>query len=171
MPAEQLAVRHPTASDHPRLQRALAGWWGDLGGEAGRLERSLLLPRLFLQHFAGTSFIAEQPDGSIAAFLIGFRSQSQPDVAYIHFVAVAPELRRLKLATRLYERFAREQHEAGARLVRSCTSPSNTTSQAFHRGLGFTLDPSETIVGGVPVQRDYDGPGLDRVTFTLLLGL
>jgi hypothetical protein len=35
--------------------------------------------------------------------------------------------------------------------------------------MGFEIDPSETVIDGVPVQRDYDGPGIDRVTFTLHL--
>jgi GNAT superfamily N-acetyltransferase len=169
VPPDRLDVRHPTSADHPRLLAVLDEWWGGLGGEAGRLERSLLLPRLFFQHFTDTSYIVERQDGTIAAFLIGFRSQSQPDVAYIHFVGVAPDLRRMGLAGKLYERFGREQREVGARKVQSCTSPANTTSQAFHLGVGFTIDPSDSIVDGVPVQRDYDGPGIDRVTFTWLL--
>ena len=56
-----------------------------------------------------------------------------------------------------------------ARAVQAITSPSNVTSRAFHQAMGFELDPSETVVDGVPVQRDYDGPGIDRVTFTLRL--
>ena len=165
-----LATRHPTAADHPRILAVLDEWWGGLGGEPGRLERSLLLPRLFLQHFADTSYIVERPDGTIGAFLIGFHSQSRPDVAYVHFVGVAPDLRRHRLGASLYERFIEHARAAGARRVQAITSPSNVTSRAFHQGMGFELDPSETVVDGVPVQRDYDGPGIDRVTFTLRLG-
>jgi predicted GNAT superfamily acetyltransferase len=166
---DTLSLRHPTTADHPRLLAVLDEWWGGLGGDAGRLERALLMPRLFLQHFTDTSFIVERPDGSIGAFLIGFRSQSRPDVAYIHFVGVAPDLRRNRVAASLYGRFIEEARTAGARSVQSCTSPSNTTSQAFHRGMGFEIDPGETVRDGVAVQRDYDGPGIDRVTFTLSL--
>lgn len=50
------------------------------------------------------------------------------------------------------------------------TSPGNTTSVAFHTGLGFRVDPSATLENGVPVQLDHDGPGLHRVTFTRDLG-
>ena len=164
-----LSVRHPVVADHPRLLAVLDEWWGGLGGEAGRLERALLMPRLFLQHFTDTSVIAERPDGSIGAFLIGFRSQSRPDVAYIHFVGVAPDLRRRGVAASLYGRFIEAARAAGARRVQSCTSPANTTSRAFHVGMGFTLDASETVRDGVPVQLDYDGPGIDRVSFTLVL--
>lgn len=169
MPPDGLSERHPTAADHPRVLAALDDWWGGLGGEAGRRERALLVPRLFLQHFNDTSYIVERPDGTITAFLIGFRSQSQPDVAYIHFVGVAPDLRRNGVAARLYERFIEQVRAGGARKVQSITSPANATSRAFHIGMGFAIDPSETVVDGLAVQRDYDGPGVDRVTFTRLL--
>ena len=127
------------------------------------------MPRLFLQHFTDTSFIVERADGSVGAFLIGFRSQSRPEVAYIHFVGVAPDLRRNRVAASLYERFIEQVRVAGARTVQSCTSPANTTSQAFHTGMGFEIDASETLRDGVRVQPDYDGPGIDRVSFTLRL--
>ena len=39
-------------------------------------------------------------------------------------------------------------------------SPANRTSQAFHAGIGFGMSPAKP---------DYDGPGLDRVAFTLPL--
>lgn len=86
-----LTLRRPAPSDHPRLQVALAEWWGGLGGEAGALQRQLLVPRLFLQHFADTSFLVERPDRTLHAFLIGFLSQTDPRTAYIHFVGVCPE--------------------------------------------------------------------------------
>ena len=57
----------------------------------------------------------------------------------------------------------------GVRRVKSVTSPANTTSRAFHTGMGFAIDASETVVDGLAVQRDYDGPGVDRVAFTRLL--
>jgi N-acetylglutamate synthase-like GNAT family acetyltransferase len=164
-----LPVRHPTPSDHPRILAVLDEWWGGLGGEQGRLERSLLVPRLFLQHFTNTSYIVDRPDGTIGAFLIGFHSQSRPEVAYVHFVGVAPDLRRTGLAGSLYERFIERARAAGMSKVQAITSPRNATSRAFHRGMGFELDPSEDEVDGIPVQRDYDGPGIDRVTFTLRL--
>ena len=82
---------------------------------------------------------------------------------------MAPDLRRNRVAASLYRRFIEEARAAGARRVQSCTSPANTTSQAFHTGMGFEIDPSETVRDGVAVQPDYDGPGIDRVSFTLSL--
>ena len=82
-------LRAARESDYARVMDVMAEWWG------GR-DLSHLLPRLFFQHFNDTSFIVEQ-DGTLVAFLIGFMSQSEPRVAYIHFAGVHPEYRRAGL--------------------------------------------------------------------------
>ncbi|MGW1375336.1 GNAT family N-acetyltransferase [Streptomyces sp. NPDC002446] len=164
--SDELTLRHPAASDHPRLQVALAGWWGGLGGEAGALQRQLLVPRLFLQHFADTSFLAERPDGTLHAFLIGFLSQTDPRTAYIHFVGVCPDGQRSGVGSALYQHFFALAREAGRTRVRCITSPNNRDSIAYHTRMGFRLEPGDRIDDdGVPVHTDYDGPGLDRVSF------
>jgi len=115
-----------------------------------------ILPKLFFIHFEGTSFVAEDSDGRLVAFLIGFLSQTDADEAYIHFVGVAPEERGTGLGRELYERFFDVVREDGRTLVRCVTSPANEQSVAFHESLGFT---AESVVA------DYDGPGEDRVLF------
>ena len=165
LPAD-LAERPPTAEDHPRVLATLDEWWGGFGGAEGSRERALLLPRLFFQHFTDTSTVVERADGALAAFLVGFLSQSQPGVAYVHFVGVAPNARRAGLGAWLYERFFRAASHRGAIEVRCITSPGNAASIAFHRRLGFEVTTGDAVVGGVPVQRNYDGPGLDRVAFS-----
>ncbi len=137
---------------------------GGFQGRAGSL-RALLLPRLFFQHFADTRYVVERVDGELVAFLIGFLSHVQPDVAYIHFVGVDPAHRRAGLGATLYRAFFEHVAQLGARTVKCITSPGNETSVAFHTGLGFALEPSESVTDDVPVQRDYDGPGLDRIAF------
>jgi ribosomal protein S18 acetylase RimI-like enzyme len=161
-----LSLRHPTSADHARVLVAQEQWWGGLGGAEGAQQRAFLLPRLFFQHFVDTSYLVEHADGTLGAFLIGFVSQSQPEVAYVHFAGVDPSLRRQGVAQALYERFFGEVSARGARVVRCVTSPANVASQTFHTGIGFEIDASETLVDGVPVQVDYDGPGVDRVSFT-----
>ncbi|MFE6973035.1 GNAT family N-acetyltransferase [Streptomyces sp. NPDC057682] len=131
-------------------------WWGGLKGEAGARERALLLPRLYFQHFTTTSFLVERPDGELAAFLVGFLSQTEPDVAYVHFVGVDPALHGEGIGRALYHAFFRLARAHGRRYAHCVTSPENTVSQAFHARLGFVA---------APVRPDYDGPGLDRVTF------
>ena len=53
----------------------------------------LLLPRLWFQHFTGTSWIAEDDEGRIVGFLVGFVSPDRPDEAYIHMVGTSPNHR------------------------------------------------------------------------------
>lgn len=158
-----LAVRRPTETDHARVLAVLDRWWGGFGGDDGSRERALLLPRLFFQHFATTSFLGEHQDGTIGAFLIGFLSQSDTDTAYIHFVGVAPELRGQGVAAALYRAFFDTARTHGRRYVHCVTSPGNSGSRAFHAALGFTEKPSED--GSGEVHKDYDGPGLDRIVF------
>ena len=85
--AKDIAFRRPVEPDYARLVDLVDEWWG------GRRMR-LLLPRLWLQHFGGTSWIAERGDGRVAGFLIGFISQDHPDTAYVHMVATNPNGRR-----------------------------------------------------------------------------
>jgi ribosomal protein S18 acetylase RimI-like enzyme len=153
-----LTARHPTAADHPRVLAVLDRWWGGLKGEAGSIERALLLPRLYFQHFTTTSFLIERPDGELAAFLVGFFSQTEPDVAYVHFVGVDPARHGQGVGRALYRAFFALVQAHGRRYVHCVTSPENTASQAFHARLGFMA---------APAQPDYDGPGLDRVAFTV----
>ena len=49
--------------------------------------------------------------------------------------------------------------------MRASTSPVNKGSIAFHRALGFLIEPGDGEVDGVPVRRDYPVPGESRVQF------
>ncbi len=84
----------------------------------------------------------------------------------MHLVGVDPALHRQGVAGALYRRFAEQVAQRGARRLACLTSPGNTTSLRFHRGLGFTVVPGDDVVECVPVHRDHDGPGLHRVLFT-----
>jgi ribosomal protein S18 acetylase RimI-like enzyme len=159
-----LVVREPTVDDHRRVLAVMDEWWGGLGGAAGSARRAALVPRLFFEHFTTTSMLLER-DGELVGFLVGFLSQSRPDEAYVHFVGVAPELRGSGVGAAVYRRFFALARAAGRTRVRSVTSPVNRGSVAFHRAMGFELEPGEETVDGIPVQRDHDGPGVDLVAF------
>jgi ribosomal protein S18 acetylase RimI-like enzyme len=152
-----LVARHPVPNDHPRVLSVLDRWWANLKGDDGARERALLLPRLYFQHFATTSFVVEDEHGQLAAFLVGFLSQTESDAAYIHFVGVDPVRQGQGVGRALYRAFIDVAGANGRHVVRSVTSPENDGSRAFHRSLGFSA--SEVIP-------DYDGPGLARVAFT-----
>ncbi len=157
-------TRPATAGDHRTIVRCVQSWWGDSRTPEAARELSLLLPRLFLEHFARTSLVVEDDTG-IRAFLVGFHSADVPDEAYIHFVGVDPQHRGTGAARDLYTRFFAEAAVAGRRLVRAITSPANTGSIAFHRAMGFEIEPGDREVDGIAVHSDYDGPGQHRVCF------
>jgi ribosomal protein S18 acetylase RimI-like enzyme len=163
------ALRQAREDDYPAIAAALQTWWTQPGvsSEAGARERAALVPRLWLQHFAGTSLVAER-EGQLAGFLIAFLSPDRPDEGYIHFVGVAPDARRSGTGRRLYERFFETCRRAGRARVRCVTSPPNALSIAFHSGMGFEIEPGTPgteAAGPVLAKADYDGPGVHRVAF------
>jgi len=144
-------IRAATEADHPRILAVADDWWG------GR-RVSWLAQRLFFEHFADTSLVAEDDNG-LAGFLIGFLSQSQPTEAYIHMVATRSDRRRAGLGRELYHRFFELARAAGRDTVTCITAPVNEASIAFHTALGFSAE----------LHPDHAGPGADKVVFSLKL--
>lgn len=64
----------------------------------------------------------------------------------------------------MYEYFTMIAKEQGCNELKAITSPNNKISIAFHRNLGMELI-GEPNADGIPVIRDYAGPGNDRVVF------
>lgn len=161
-------IRAARESDYEAVATAIADWW-TLPGYAtpeARRERAALVPRLWLQHFASTSLVAEREgERDLVGFLVGFHSADRSDESYIHFVGVRPDARVRGLGRMLYERFFEESRRRGRSRVRCVTSPMNDVSIAFHHAMGFTIEPGTKRIGDVEVKADYDGAGLDRVTF------
>ena len=140
-----MEIRHAEPADYGRVIGRVNAWWG------GR-DMAPMLPRLFFVHFEGTSYVVDDGDGQLAAFLIGFLSQTDPDEAYIHFVGVDPAHRGSGLGRELYDRFFAAV--APRTVIRAVTSPLNERSVAFHRALGFEVER---------IDEDYDGQGQARV--------
>lgn len=157
-----LTFRRPSEADHPTIVRLIDAWW-----DGRRLHD--LLPRLWLQHFSGTSWVAQDDSGRIRGFLVGFVSPDRPDTAYVHMVAADPNLRRRGVGRALYRRFIDDVAGRGARRVMAITWPGNRTSVAFHRALGFAVeDGAGTLrLYGTPAFPDYDFPGEDRAVMML----
>jgi ribosomal protein S18 acetylase RimI-like enzyme len=151
-------IRQIRPSDYHPVISVIDSWWN------GR-HMADMLPRLFFDHFTDTSFAAER-DGELTGFLIGLLSQSRPGEAYIHFVGVHPAERGDGLGRRLYQHFFAAAQARGASLVRAVTSPVNQGSVRFHRQMGFSIEPGDKEVDGVPVATGYDGDNQDRVRFT-----
>ncbi|MBI1378867.1 MAG: GNAT family N-acetyltransferase [Frankiales bacterium] len=128
---------------------AVDTWWG------GR-RLSALLPSLFLEHFSGTSLVAEDADGAMAGFLVGFDSPDHPGESYVHFVGVRPDARGSGLGRELHDRFAAEARQRGTTTVRCVTSTVNTASVAFHTSIGFEVEGVDAPVAAAGVD-DTDG--------------
>ena len=152
-----MKIRNAQPSDYSPIISVLNEWWG------GR-KMSDMLPRLFFEHFSETSFIIEEDD-RIAAFLIGFFSQSWPEEAYIHFVGVHPQYRKQGFGRMLYEHFFTVMRQHQRRVIRCVTSPANKGSIAFHTHLGFRVEQGDFQSDGIAYHTDHDGPGEHRVCF------
>lgn len=152
MHAEQNGVIRPlSVDDYPYVSSVVDDWWG---GQPVRAS----LPRLFFEHFQFSSFAVGEGT-QLQAFLIGLVSQTDPQIAYIHFVGVHPAARQQQLGKRLYRHFFRTVAARGCVEVHSITSPVNRTSIAFHQKMGFSLMPCNGEIDGIPVTLDYAGEG------------
>jgi ribosomal protein S18 acetylase RimI-like enzyme len=145
-------IRNAEPADYLRVTAVVDEWWG------GR-QMAAMLPKLFFVHFRDTSFVAEDEDGDLAGFLCGFRSQTFPDEAYVHFVGVNPGIRGGGLGRELYARFCAAV--SPRTIVRAVTSPINQRSVAFHQAIGFEVER---------IDEHYDGTDQARVLMVKRLG-
>lgn len=150
-------IRHAEPADYAPVIAVVDAWWGGRQMVEG-------LPKLFFVHFRETSFVAEEA-GVIRGFLCGFRSQTYPEQAYIHYVGIDPATRGSGLGRTLYGTFFAAASALGCTEAHCVTSPINTTSIAFHKAMGFEYLPGDAEADGVPFSTDYDGVGGSRVRF------
>ena len=155
--SNNLRIRTAAPSDHTAIMSVMPDWW------SGRDIRASL-PRVFLLHFWNTSFILESDSGMIG-FLIGFLSPANNGEAYIHFCGVHPDYRKQGLGRMLFDRFYELCRENGRTIVRSCTSPVNKGSIAFHGRMGFAIEQGDSVVDGTPVTLDYNRPDDPKISF------
>lgn len=140
-----ISIRGAVPEDHNWIVAVVNDWW--------RRDVAYAIPRLYLEHFFKTSYIAEVA-GQRIGFLIGFVSPSLVQESYIHFVGIEPSFRGKGVASMLYQHFFDHCSSVAVIKVSATTSPNNTTSIAFHTALGF--DISEPIP-------DYDRAGTTLV--------
>lgn len=158
---QPVVLRHLEPSDYAPIIAVVDDWWGGRKMAEG-------LPKLFFVHFRQTNFAAVEGD-AIVGFLAGFRSQTFPEQAYIHYVGVDPNRHGRGIGRMLYARFFAATRELGCTEVHCVTSPVNKTSIAFHTAMGFAIEPGDKEIDGIAVASDYDGRGGDRVRFVYRL--
>lgn len=113
----------------------------------------------FTRYFANTCFVAES-HGRLVGFLLGWVSQVDDAVGYVHNVCVALDMRKKQIATDLYDTFSEAVKRKGCKKVFLIINPKNKISLSFHQALGFTIsEEGEGIdVEGVRAIKDYNGP-------------
>lgn len=93
----EINIRNAKPTDHETIVAVMPGWWG------GRdLSASVL--KVFFVHFNDTIYIAEI-NNELVGFLVGFMSQSEKNVGYIHFAGIHPQYRKMGIARLLYQIF------------------------------------------------------------------
>ncbi len=152
-----ITIRGGAPADYESIIPLMPDWWD------GRDLRAML-PKVFFIHFSDTVYIAEHA-GELVGFLVGFFSQAQKETGYIHFVGVHPEFRQQGVGCMLYEEFFAACRAQGRAIIKSCTSPVNKLSIAFHKGMGFIVEEGDGVVDGIPVTMNYLGEGEHKVLF------
>lgn len=119
---------------------------------------------LFTKYFANTCFVAEI-DNQIVGYILGFISQLEKNVAYIHNICIAPDLRRKKIGSSLYQEFFQNMKNEKCQKIFLIINPRNKLSISYHESLGFNVskEGEEFYVEGVRASKDYNGPGKHMV--------
>jgi ribosomal protein S18 acetylase RimI-like enzyme len=128
--------------------------WGDIV-----IERETIY-HLMTKHFRGTCFIAEDRQ-RMTGYLLGFRSQTYPEEAYMHLIQVDPAMRGNGIGRRMFRQFEDSVKAMGCKKVITTSRPQNKMATAFYEVMG--LKPVQTgnmiEVDGVMAIKDYNGPG------------
>ncbi|CAM1354622.1 MULTISPECIES: GNAT family N-acetyltransferase [Tenacibaculum] len=143
--------------DYNFIINELNNWWG------GR-KMTDMLPRLFFKYFTNTSFIVKDQN-QILGFIIGFISQDNPKLGYVHFIGVNPEFRKLNLGKKLYAHFFKEAKCLKLKEIECVTSIKNKLSINFHKSLGFSIQKGNKEIDGISYFENYDGINEHRVLF------
>ncbi len=128
--------------------------WGDIV-----IERETIY-HLLTRHFRGTCFVAEDRPGMIG-YLLGFRSQTQPEEAYLHLVQVDPAMRGHGVGRQMFRVFEESVRKMGCKRILAASRPQNKSAMKFYEVVGLKPVQAGTMieVDGVMAVKDYNGPG------------
>jgi GNAT superfamily N-acetyltransferase len=142
-------------ADFDQILRDIGDFWGS----------ELTLPlhhSMFINEFGNSAFVFKEGQ-QVVGYLFGFITQTAP-VAYVHLIGVRRSYQRQGLGHRLYEHFIEFARAKGCKELKAITTKSNRVSIAFHKSIGLELI-GEADEEGIPIVRDYSGPGQHRVVF------
>jgi GNAT superfamily N-acetyltransferase len=144
-----------TKADFDQILNDFVDFWGD--------ERTKSLHNPILLYEFGNSAYVVKEGKKVVGYLFGFISQTEP-VGYVKFIGVRRSYQKRGIGRRLYQHFAEFARAKGCKELKAITSPMNKVSVAFHKSIGMELQ-GEPNADGIPVVRNYSGPGIDRVVF------
>ena len=144
-----------TKADFDQILQDLPDFWGSY--RARHLHHPFLL-----NEFGNTAFVVKEGDAMVA-YLFGFLSQTEP-IGYVHLLAVRNTRRGHGLGRAMYEHFIVFARAHGCTAIKAITSPENGESITFHQKIGTELLGAANEAG-IPVVKDYAGPGQHRVVF------
>ena len=144
-----------TKSDWDQILNDFIDFWGD------ERTKSLHNP-ILLYEFGNSAFVAKEGE-KVVGYIFGFISQTEP-IGYVKFIGVRKSRQKKGIGRKLYKHFAEFARGQGCKELKAITSPTNKVSIAFHKSIGMkpSGEPNEE---GIPVIKDYSGPGIDRVVF------
>jgi len=148
-------IQNCTKPDFDQILADIVDFWGS--------DRTLHLHQpTLIYEFGNTAYVIKEQD-CVIAYLFGFLSQRSP-TAYVHLIGVRRSHQKQGLGHKLYAYFIDYAVQQGCTRLKAITTPTNATSIAFHKNLGMALigEPDEN---GIPIVRDYSGPGQHRVVF------
>ncbi len=128
-----MKIRNSEPTDYERVMNVMVDWWG------GRDLRNRVYEDLFL-HFKQTSFIVEDENGELLAFLLGYLSQTFSHEAYINWIGVHPKHRDKGIGRMLHERFFEVARAGGRSRVTCVTALVNQASMKWHQHIGFAVE-------------------------------
>jgi ribosomal protein S18 acetylase RimI-like enzyme len=151
----ELRIQRCSDSDFHEILSRVEEFWG-----SGR-NRTFHHP-IFIREFGDTALVVRDKT-KVRGYLFGFISQTEP-AAYVHLVAIDPGARRQGIARKLYDHFIELGRNRGCTQLKAITTVSNKDSIAFHTSLGMKM-VGQPNADGLPIVKDYSGPGEDRVVF------
>jgi ribosomal protein S18 acetylase RimI-like enzyme len=150
-----LPITRITRQDYDQILADVDDFWGLTNDQLLYVHHPI-----FLYEFGDTAFAAKDQE-KVAAYQLGFVSQTDPCTAYAHALACRPDYRGLGVVEALMRRFAAEVRARGCTRVKLLAYPKNLRLVLFYLKLGFVAEGTERDANGVRVVRDYWGPGID----------
>ncbi|MFC1947362.1 GNAT family N-acetyltransferase [Chloroflexota bacterium] len=153
-----MKITQCTKADYDQIIMDMAEFWDSSHIDDLRRQHN----PIYFYELGNTAYVVKESK-KVIGYLFGLYSQTSP-TAYVKFVGVRASHRKRGVGRALYEYFTAIAKDKGCDELKAITSLNNKISIAFHQSLGMELlgEPNEE---GIPVIRDYAGPGNDRVVF------